>query len=92
MNDDTPSLDDKIDRLRLDLMATNQALMAIAAAMPPKQLQSVLTMLAKASARKQETFERIPLPALQAALLQQREAEDRLYQGLQGAPKLFRES
>lgn len=90
MNEEIKTLSEKIDRLRLDVMATNQALCAMAAAMPPEQLQDVLTKMAKASAQKQATFEQIPVPAMRAVLKQQLEAEERVYQALQGASKLFR--
>lgn len=90
MNEDIKTLSEKLDRLRCDLSASNQALCAMAAAMPPEQLQDVLTKMAMASARKQATFEQIPVPAMKAALQQLLEAEDRVYQALQGASKLFR--
>ena len=90
MNEDIQRLTEKLDRLRCDLSATNQALGAMAAAMPPEQLQDVLTKMAKASAAKQATFEQIPMPAMRAALQQMLEAEERLYQMLQGASKAFR--
>ncbi|MBS3998228.1 MAG: hypothetical protein KGZ67_13025 [Hydrogenophaga sp.] len=90
MNEDMQRLRESMDRLRCDLSATNQALCAMAAAMPPEQLQDVLTKMAKASAAKQATFEQIPTPTMRAAVKQMLESEDRLYQLLQGASKLFR--
>jgi hypothetical protein len=90
MNEDMKLITETLDRLRSDLSATNLALSAMAAAMPPEQLKDVLTKMAKASALKEATYEQTPVPAMKAVLKQHLEAEDRLYQALQGASKKFR--
>lgn len=87
MNEDMQRLKNSVDQLRYDLSAAKQALCAMAAAMPPEQLQSVLAKMARMSAEKQSTFEQIPTPTMQAALQQMLEAEDRLYESLQAAAK-----
>lgn len=85
MTDDIASLMEKLDRLRADLAATNLALAAIASALSPEQLQHAMTTMAKASAEKQATFERIPTPAMRGATKLFQEAEQRVFAMLRGA-------
>lgn len=88
MQDDIQRLADKLDRLRCDLSATNSALMALMSALPAAQREAMLQGLAQLSVLKGETVEQLPTPAAQTAARQMLEAEDRLYQALQGAHRL----
>ena len=81
----------KVDKLRADLSATNQALAATMTVLTSEQLAGVLTALANASAQKQAFYERLPISqeGIQAATQLMQAAEDRMYQLLQGAPSAF---
>lgn len=85
MKQDIARLTEKLDRQRADLAATNLALIAIASVLTPEQRQDVLTTMARASAEKQATFERIPTAAMQEGTVRFQEAEQRVFQLLQGA-------
>ena len=87
-DEDIQALEVKLDRLRCDLAATNMVLAAFMGALPSDQRQTVLQSLAQLSAMKAETFDQIPTPAAQAAARQMMEAEDRLYQSLQGLHRM----
>lgn len=80
----------RLDQLRADHSATNQALMAILQTMAPQQQDAVLARFAALSAEKQQTYEQIPLQKVQTQAAQMQAAESRLYQGLQGAVRLSR--
>lgn len=85
MNEDIQRLTEKLDRQRADLAATNLALVSIASALTPEQLQHVMATMAKASADKQATFEQIPTPGMQAATKLFQESEQKMFALLQGA-------
>ena len=87
MNGDMQQLTERMDRLRHDLSATTSALAAIAANMPPEQLQRVLTTMARESSEKQKLFEQTATPAALQAARQAQEAEERVYLRLQKAPQ-----
>lgn len=87
MNEDIQRLTEKLDRLRMDLSAATSALAAMAANMPPAQLQRVLTTMARESAEKQRLYAQAATPAAQQAATQAQEAEERMYQRLQASPK-----
>lgn len=89
MKNDVASLIEKLDRQRADLAATNLALASIASALTPEQLQHVMATMAKASAEKQATFERIPTPSMRAATGLFQEAEQRMFALLQGAASRY---
>lgn len=82
-------LAEKLDRLRADLAATNQALAAATTVLTPAQHRAMLEAMAAASAQKQQLYERAPTPAAKAAIRLFQEAEARLYQHLQAAPQAF---
>jgi hypothetical protein len=87
MNEDIRLLNEKLDRLRHDLSATTSALVAMAANMPPEQLQRVLTTMARESSEKQTLYEQAATPKAQQAGRQAQEAEERMYLKLQKAPQ-----
>ena len=84
-------LAEKLDRLRADLAATNQALAATMTVLAPKQQQDVLTALANASAQKQAFYEKLPISeeGIRVATQLMQEAEERVYRLLQSAPERF---
>ncbi len=84
-------LSEKIDRLRADLSATNLALSATMTVLTQEQHQEVLRAIAQASVKKQAFVEQIPISEakLREAGQQLRQAEDRIYKLLQGAPGQF---
>jgi len=88
MNEDIQRLAEKLDRLRCDLSATNSALTAVMCALPADQREQALKGLAQLSAMKADTYAQLPTPAAQAAAQQMTQAEDRLYQMLQGAHRM----
>ena len=87
MNEEVQAITEKLDRLRMDLSAANSAIAAMAANMPPELLKRVLTTMARESAEKQRLVEQATSPAAQQAGRQLQEAEERMYQRLQQAPK-----
>lgn len=84
-------LAEKLDRLRADLSATNQALAATMTVPTPEQRQDVLTALANASAQKQAFYEKLPISeeGMRVATRLMQAAEERVYQMLQSALGLF---
>jgi len=84
-------LAEKLDRLRADLAATNQALAATMTMLTPEQRQGLLTALANASAQKQAFYEKLPISeeGMRVATRLMQEAEERLYRFLQSAPERF---
>jgi paraquat-inducible protein B len=84
-------LTEKLDRLRLDLAATWNALAAMQTVLTPAQRQQVLESMALASAKKQEMYDAPQATPeatakLQSYRQQAQAAEDRLHQMLSGAP------
>lgn len=84
-------LAEKLDRLRADLAATNQALAATMTVLTLEQRQSLLTALANASAQKQAFYEKLPISeeGIRVATQLMQEAEERVYRLLQSAPERF---
>ena len=91
MTTNIKELAEKLDRLRADLAATNQALAATMTVLTPEQRQGMLTALAHASAQKQSFYEKLPISeeGMRAATRLMQAAEERLYKMLQAAPGLF---
>lgn len=89
--DELKAITEKLDRLRIDLAATNMAVAAISTVLTPEQRKLVLARYARASAEKQHFFEQLPSPTAQAAMPLVQEAEDRIYRMLQEAPTKFRD-
>ena len=88
MNEELQRIADKLDRLRADLSATNSALAAVMTVLPADLREAALTHLASLSALKSSTFEQIPTPEARAGARLFLEAEDRVYQLLQGAHRM----
>lgn len=88
MSNETNAINEKIDRLRADLAATNQALVAMASVLTEEQHARVLQLLAKLSGAKQRSFEKISIPAVQASIPLHQEAESQIYSAIQATRKL----
>lgn len=71
------------ERLRADLSATNSALFALFAAVPHVYRDRALEQLAKRSVQRSEYAEKLKDPAVEQALQQMEEADQRVYKELQ---------
>lgn len=78
----------RLDRLRADLAATNLAQAALMQTLPAAHREAWLKALAGLSALKADGGAPPPTPAMRTALRLAQEAEDRVYQGLQGAHRV----
>ena len=85
MNEELANINETIAKLRIDLMATNQVLLAMSSTLTPDQQRQTLQALAELSVMQEQTVEQAQRP--EAITLLQASIQ-RMYSALDGVAKM----